>query len=171
MKKQMECLTATYESPIGHIVIAENDGALTGLWFEGAAHFGSHFKLVPAEELTATLQSARAWLEAWFGRSPLPALPELKLVGTDFQKAVWQSIAAIPRGEVTTYGALAAEVARRLGRPRCSARAVGQATGRNPLSIIVPCHRVVGTGGGLTGYAGGCERKLWLLRHEGVLIP
>ena len=154
--------TARCPSPLGEILLACDEEGLTGLWFEGQKYFGSTLPPDRREALRPPLEAARRWLELYFsGRDP-GFTPPLHLVGTPFRLSVWQALLAIPRGTVTTYGALAASL------PGASARAVGAAVGRNPISLIVPCHRVVGAGGQLTGYAGGLERKRALLTLEGV---
>jgi methylated-DNA-[protein]-cysteine S-methyltransferase len=127
-------------------------------WKRGAASPGPR-----AAEAVA--DAAEAWLQAYFAGRPLPALPSLAPGGTAFQRAVWRRLAAIPWGETATYGAIAAA----LGQPG-AARAVGQANGRNPLPIVVPCHRVIAGGGRLGGYSAGLARKRWLLAHEGATI-
>ena len=153
----MDLLT-TYASPLGEIVLAADGDALIGLWFSGQAHFGAGLR--GAEEGDcAVLREAKAWLDAYFAGNAPEALPKLKPRGTAFQQRVWAELLRIPRGETVTYGALA----ERLGS---HARAVGSAVGRNPISIIIPCHRVVGADGSLTGYAGGTERKKALLQIE-----
>ena len=153
----MDLLT-TYASPLGEIVLASDGDALIGLWFSGQAHFGAGLR--GAEEGDcAVLREAKAWLDAFFAGNATEALPKLKPRGTAFQQRVWAELLRIPRGETVTYGALA----QRLGS---HARAVGGAVGRNPISILIPCHRVVGKDGSLTGYAGGTERKKALLQIE-----
>lgn len=163
--------TSTYQSPLGEIILTGGGDALTGLWFSGGK--------VPAQlsggelEARETPVFARTmrWLDIYFsGREP-DFLPELRMAGTPFQRRVWALLRTIPYGETTTYGELAKRLAAELGLHRMSARAVGGAMGRNPVSIIVPCHRVVGAGGSLTGYAGGLERKRGLLACEGVIAP
>ena len=115
------------------------------------------------------LQQAGRWLDRYFA-GERPAVNELPLapVGSDFRQEVWKILCEIPYGQTTTYGEIAQKLSARLGRERMSARAVGGAVGHNPISIIIPCHRVVGSNGRLTGYAGGLERKIKLLTHEGV---
>ena len=105
------------------------------------------------------LQMTRAWVEAYFAQKPLPGMPALAPRGTDFQQRVWRMLREIPCGQTTTYGELAKAL-------RSSPRAVGSAVGRNPISLLIPCHRVVGAGGQLTGYAGGLDRKQYLLQLE-----
>lgn len=153
----MDLLT-TYASPLGEIVLAADGDALIGLWFSGQAHFGASLR--GAEEGDcAVLREAKEWLDDYFAGNAPQKLPKMAPRGTAFQQRVWAELLRIPRGETVTYGALA----ERLGS---HARAVGNAVGRNPISIIIPCHRVVGKGGSLTGYAGGVERKKELLKIE-----
>ena len=152
---------AHYDSPLGDITLASDGRALAGLWYDGQKYFGS--TLGPLTSLPAQLpvfDEACRWLDIYFsGREP-DFIPPLSLRGTPFQQRVWKELLTIPYGQTVTYG----ELARRLG---CrSAQAVGGAVGRNPISIIVPCHRVIGTNGSLTGYAGGLDRKQALLRLE-----
>ena len=151
-------------SPLGGIVLTSDGEALTGLWFDGQARCGE-----PAGEAAnlPVFDQAARWLEIYFsGRAP-DFTPPLRQTGTPFQRRVWNSLLPIPFGRTTTYGALAAALTAQ-GMGRASARAVGGAVGRNPIALIVPCHRVIGAGGRLTGYAGGLDRKAWLLRLEGM---
>ena len=155
------------ESPLGTILLSGDGEALTGLWFLGQKYEGAGLpENAPTDEGLPVFETARAWLRAYFAGEALPELPPLRPAGTDFQKAVWQRLLAIPYGERRTYGGLAGELETILGR-RTSARAVGSAVGRNPISLMIPCHRVVGSCGSLTGYAGGVERKAFLLALEG----
>ena len=113
--------------------------------------------------------AARDWLARYFaGEKPMPSELPLCPIGGEFRQRVWSLLCQIPYGETTTYGALARALAAQMGRPSMSSQAVGGAVGHNPISIIIPCHRVVGSGGSLTGYAGGIAAKLRLLEHEGV---
>ena len=160
--------STSYPSPVGPMVLAADGEALTGAWFLGQRYFPA----APMERRDdlAAFAAARAWLDGYFaGARPDPRSLPLAPAGSDFQKLVWALLLDIPYGETTTYGALAEKAARRMGRYTMSAQAVGGAVGRNPLSVIVPCHRVVGADGSLTGYAGGLAVKSWLLQHEGVL--
>lgn len=151
-------LISRYASPLGEIVLAADGDALIGLWFSGQAHFGAG--LQNAEEGDCpVLREAKEWLDDYFAGNTPARTPKLKPRGTAFQQKVWAALAEIPRGETVTYGALA----QKLGS---HARAVGGAVGRNPISILIPCHRVVGADGSLTGYAGGIERKKELLKIE-----
>lgn len=158
-----------YESPLGGILLAADEAGLTGLWFEGQKYFARSLDREHEEKELPVLEQAKRWLDIYFsGREPEFALP-LHLIGTDFQKQVWKMLCDIPYGQTTTYGALAERLAAERGIPRMSARAVGGAVGHNGISILVPCHRVVGSGGKLTGYAGGIRRKTELLRLEGAI--
>lgn len=148
-----------YASPLGGLVLAGDGEALTGLWFEGQKYFGSTLGAEYEERTLPVLADTARWLDLYFGGGIPDFTPPLSLRGSAFQKAVWELLLTIPYGGTVSYG----ELARRLGS---SARAVGSAVGRNPVSLIVPCHRVVGADGGLTGYAGGLERKKWLLEWE-----
>lgn len=162
--------TASVPSPLGPLLLAGSDDALTGLWLPGQRYFGSG---LPAEAAVAPenppLRSAAKWLEAYFaGKRPVSGELMLAPQGSEFQKLNWSLLTEIPCGETVTYGDLALEAEKRLGH-RTFARAVGAAVGRNPISIIIPCHRVIGADGSLTGYAGGLDKKEWLLRHEGAI--
>ena len=155
------------ESPLGPILLAGDGEALTGLWFQGQKYEGAGVpENAPTDETLPVFETARAWLRAYFAGEALPELPPLRPAGTAFQQAVWRQLMTIPYGEASTYGWLADELEPVLGHPT-SARAVGSAVGRNPISLMIPCHRVVGSGGSLTGYAGGLERKEFLLALEG----
>lgn len=161
-----------YSSPLGDIRLVADAEALTGLWFIGQKYEGGTVDLEAVRyESNAVLLQARRWLDAYFaGENPsLDGLP-LHLQGSLFRKTVWKLLCSIPYGEVRTYQSLALAAAKLLGKERMAAQAVGNAIGHNPISIIIPCHRVVGTKGFLTGYAGGLEKKKWLLAHEGVTI-
>lgn len=155
-------------SPLGEITLRSDGEALTGLWFAGAKHYGDADILTAVQADLPIFTQAEQWLEEYFaGRQPQMQLP-LRLLGTPFQKLVWQLLQKIPYGQVVTYAAIAREIAQQTGLKRMSAQAVGGAVGHNPLCIIVPCHRVVGTSGSLTGYAGGIKRKVALLQLESV---
>lgn len=160
--------TSTYQSPAGELLLACGQDGLTGLWFQGGRFCALGLEGENEARETPVLTQAKRWLDVYFsGREP-DFTPPLHLTGTPFQRCVWALLREIPYGETTTYGELARRVAARRGLPRMSAQAVGGAVGHNPVSIIVPCHRVVGSGGSLTGYAGGLEKKLALLALEGV---
>lgn len=168
--------TAKYDSPLGGITLACDDSALIGLWFDGQKHFGNILpKQVEAAE-HPLFAEARRWLDVYFsGREP-DFLPPLRYDSTPFRKMVCDIMLTIPYGKTMTYGEIAAEIARRRNLPKMSAQAVGGAVGHNPISLMIPCHRVVGTSGSLTGYGGGIARKVRLLELEhadmtGLYIP
>ncbi|MCI9264663.1 MAG: methylated-DNA--[protein]-cysteine S-methyltransferase [Oscillospiraceae bacterium] len=155
-------------SPLGSITLSSDGEALTGLWFEGQTHFGSTLSGGEEDKPLPLFDRTEEWLKDYFsGRDP-GAAPPLAPKGTPFQRAVWQLLLDIPYGDTVTYGRLSQRLAERMGRKSMSPQAVGGAVGRNPISILIPCHRVVGSGGSLTGYAGGLERKILLLKREGV---
>ena len=162
-----------YDSPLGGITMASDGAALTGLWFDGQKYFpeglhaGDH---ACAQAADRVFSQAAEWLDVFFsGREP-DFTPPLHPEGSDFRKAVRKVLLSIPRGQTLTYGEIAARIAGERGLPRMSAQAVGGAVGHNPISIIIPCHRVIGSDGSPTGYAGGLERKRRLLELEGVLL-
>ena len=156
----------SYASPVGELLLAADEEGLTGLWLAGEKYFPGVPEDAPQE--TPVLEETKRWLDIYFaGREP-DFLPPLHLAGSPFRQEVWALLRQIPYGKTTTYRALAEAVARKRGLRQMSAQAVGGAVGHNPISIIVPCHRVVGSDGSLTGYAGGLERKVQLLRLEGV---
>ena len=162
--------TSHYDSPIGALLLAERDRKLVGVWMEGQKYFlGSLREETQERESSPVLRQAGLWLDRYFA-GKRPAISELPLapIGSEFRKEVWQVLCEIPYGETTTYGNIAKTLAARRGLDRMSAQAVGGAVGHNPISIIVPCHRVVGSNGSLTGYAGGLQKKIKLLTHEGV---
>ena len=154
-------------SPLGGLILASDGEALTGLWLPGQKYFGATLKNDAEERADLPVfAQARAWLEAYFaGRRPDPRQLPLAPQGSAFRKRVWAILLDIPYGETVTYG----QIAREIGC--ASAQAAGGAVGHNPISIIVPCHRVLGARGDLTGYAGGLQAKRFLLRLEGVLAP
>ena len=179
--------TATYPSPVGLLTLASDGMNLCGLWLEGQKYFGgSILKSASSETLrkelpvfSRTSETLRKelpvfsrtsdWLDRYFsGKKPLPSELPLAPSGGEFRKLVWELLCEIPYGEVTTYGALAKKAAAKLGRSSMSSQAIGGAVGHNPISIIIPCHRVVGSNGSLTGYAGGLDVKRALLKLEGL---
>ena len=152
---------STVESPLGMLTLASDGDCLTGLWFEGQKHYGASFQLEACTDLQI-FEEVKRWLESYFmGGQPELTFP-LRFIGTDFQRAVWQQLQRIPYGFITTYG----ELAQSMNLSAKSSRAVGMAVGHNPISIIVPCHRVIGANGKLTGFAAGLERKRFLLQLE-----
>ena len=157
-----------YHSPLGTILLAADDTGLTGLWFEGQKYFAQGLDKETEEKEFSVFQTARRWLDVYFsGQAPDFQVP-LHFQGTAFQKDVWEILLSIPYGGTTTYGAIAKQLAAKRGLPHLSAQAVGSAVGHNKISIIVPCHRVIGADGSLTGYAGGIWRKEKLLALEQV---
>lgn len=161
--------TDNYVSPMGNIVLAGDGTALTGLWFEGQKWFGAGLTDGAMRAELPVFGQTKKWLDIYFGGGEPAFTPAVALRGSEFQIAVWNVLSAIPYGKTVTYGEIAKNLTAVTGR-KTSARAVGSAVGRNPVSIIVPCHRVLGADGSLTGYAGGVERKRELLRLEGVLL-
>ena len=160
-----------YSSPLGMITLFSEDGRrLFGLWFDGQVYDRS---LMPEQEKTekenlSVFRKAAEWLDQYFSGKDPGIFPDLALTGSEFRRMVSEEMLKIPFGSTTTYGAIAKQIAARTGRPRVSAQAVGGAVGHNPLSVMVPCHRVVGKNGSLTGYAGGFEKKIRLLENEGI---
>lgn len=155
-----------YASPLGGILLAADEEGLTGLWFDGEKYFADHLPSRHTEGETPILAETRRWLDTYFtGREP-DFLPPLHPIGSDFRQSVWKLLLQIPYGQTTTYGEIARQLAGEMGLPRMSAQAVGGAVGHNEISIIIPCHRVVGTNGSLTGYAGGIDKKVKLLTLE-----
>ncbi len=158
--------TSKYKSPLGDILLAADEIGLTGLWFEGQKHFALYLDKDHVEKELPIFKKAKRWLDIYFcGKEPNFALP-LHFIGTPFQNEVWKILYSIPYGKTMTYGEIAKVLAVRRGIKQMSAQAVGGAVGRNEISIIVPCHRVVGANGTLTGYAGGLDKKIALLSLE-----
>lgn len=158
--------TSKYESPLGSVLLAADEIGLTGLWFEGQKYFALYLDQENEEKELPVFERAKQWLDIYFsGKEPDFTVP-LHFTGTEFQNEVWEILYGIPYGQTTTYGDIAKRVAEKKGLQRMSAQAVGGAVGRNQISIIVPCHRVVGSNGSLTGYAGGIEKKKFLLKLE-----
>ena len=155
-----------YHSPLGTILLAADDTGLTGLWFEGQKYFAQGLDKETDEKEFSVFQTARRWLDVYFSGQAPDFQVSLHFQGTTFQKEVWKILLSIPYGETTTYGAIAKQLAAKRGLPHLSAQAVGSAVGHNKISIIVPCHRVIGADGSLTGYAGGIWRKEKLLALE-----
>ncbi len=153
----------TLPSPLGTLTLAGNDNAVTGLWIEGQQYFAATLSGETEHRILPLFDVVRDWLDAYFaGKDPAMTLP-LAPAGTDFQQAVWRALRDVRYGQTVTYGELAARAGFDAGR---YGRAVGGALGHNPISIFIPCHRVVGAGGSITGYAGGIERKRFLLALE-----
>lgn len=155
-----------YKSPIGNILLAAEEGFLTGLWFEGQKYFALYLDERHEEKEIPIFERTKQWLDLYFsGKEPDFSVP-LRFTGTDFQKEVWEILCSIPYGHTMTYGEIAKKLAQKRGKSSMSAQAVGGAVGHNGISILVPCHRVVGRDGSLTGYAGGIDKKEKLLALE-----
>ena len=162
--------TMHYDSPLGGILLAADETGLTGLWFDGEKYFADTLAPEHQEQETPILLETQRWLDCYFrGQNP-DFTPPLHPIGSPFRQEVWALLLQIPYGKTTTYGALADQLAEKHGQRRMSAQAVGGAVGHNAISIIIPCHRVVGADGSLTGYAGGLDTKARLLAGEGVPI-
>lgn len=155
-----------YASPLGGIMLAANDIGLTGLWFDGQKYFADTLPAEHIERETPILTDAKRWLDVYFTGNEPGFKPLLHIVGSAFRQAVWELLLQIPYGQTVTYGELACQLAEKQGAEHMSAQAVGGAVGHNPISLIIPCHRVVGTHGSLTGYAGGIDKKIMLLELE-----
>ena len=163
--------TVTYSSPIGEILIASDGRNIIGLWLAGQKHFakGLQQPVLDGKDVPV-LHTAIQWLDAyWQGKNPPAETLPLKPRGTAFQQKVWHLLLKIPYGTTVSYGSLAKKIAAQDGLAAMSAQAVGNAVGRNPISVMIPCHRVIGANRSLTGYDGGISLKAAILRHEGVL--
>lgn len=155
-----------YASPLGGILLAANDIGLTGLWFDGQKYYADNLPAEHIERETPILTDAKRWLDVYFTGNEPDFTPPLHIVGSAFRQKVWKLLLQIPYGQTVTYGELARQLAEKQGAEHMSAQAVGGAVGHNPISLIIPCHRVVGTNGSLTGYAGGIDKKIMLLELE-----
>ena len=160
--------TMEYASPLGPLTVASDGESITGLWMKGQKYYAATLGEHADDATPRVFADAAKWLDGYFaGEKPQRSLP-LAPKGSDFRQAVWDMLCEIPYGEVTTYGEIARRMALKTGRPTMSSQAVGGAVGHNPISIVIPCHRVVGANGSLTGYAGGIDKKISLLRLERV---
>ena len=156
------------DSPLGGILLAADEIGLTGLWFDGEKYFADHLPAEHVEQETPILTETKRWLDIYFAGKEPDFLPPLHPIGSAFRQSVWEILLQIPYGKTTTYGEIARQLAEKQKLPRMSAQAVGGAVGHNEISIIIPCHRVVGANGSLTGYAGGIDKKMKLLKLEGT---
>jgi len=165
LKRPALIAQADIDTPLGTLTAVATERGLAGLWFDAQKHHPGVLE-APADAGSPHIAAARAWLAAYWARRDTDKI-DIKLdpQGTPFQRKVWLALLKIRQGRTSTYG----DIAARTGKPE-AARAAGAAIGRNPISIIVPCHRVIGRDGSLTGYAGGLERKQALLQHEGILL-
>lgn len=165
-----------YSSPLGGILLAADEIGLTGSWFDGEKYFADNLPAEHAERQTPILAEAARWLDIYFTGKEPGFTPPLHPIGSAFRQSVWEILLQIPYGRTTTYGEIARQLAEKQGLEKMSAQAVGGAVGHNEISVIIPCHRVVGTSGSLTGYAGGIDKKVKLLELEradmrGFFIP
>lgn len=158
--------THHYHSPFGRITLASDGKALTGLWFDGQKYFGSTLTEKQEEKELAVFLQTEEWLNIYFSGKEPDFTPPLTMKATPFRKEVWKILLEIPFGKTMTYKEIGEKIAKQRGLARMSAQAVGGAVGHNPISLIIPCHRVVGTDGSLTGYAGGLDKKAKLLMLE-----
>lgn len=158
--------TGKYRSPLGEITLAGTGEFLTGLWFQGQKYYGAGIAGKSREQEIPVFKDVRRWLDLYFAGKDPGFVPALKPEGTPFRQEVWKILLEIPYGQVTTYGELSRKMAARKGLKSMSAQAVGGAVGHNPISLLIPCHRVIGTNGSMTGYAGGIDKKEALLKLE-----
>ncbi|MDR2375172.1 MAG: methylated-DNA--[protein]-cysteine S-methyltransferase [Treponema sp.] len=161
--------TATIRTPLGPVLASSNGESLTGLWFAGQKHFPPQAAEWPARPELPVFTTLRNWLSGYFAGEKPEITLRLEPQGTVFQKTVWTLLQDIPYGSLSTYGAIAGQINPHRA-PTVQARAVGAAVGHNPISLLIPCHRVIGADGNLTGYAGGIDKKMALLRLEGAVL-
>lgn len=160
-----------YESPIGGITLASNGQKLTGLWFDGQKYFADNLPREHKEKELSIFEQTKIWLDIYFSGNAPSFTPPVAMDGiSPFRKRVWEIMLDIPFGQTLTYGKIAKQIEAETGK-KVSAQAVGGAVGHNSVSLVIPCHRVVGTNGSLTGYAGGIDKKIWLLTMEKANIP
>ena len=157
----MTCFTAHYDSPLGGMTMASDGQALTALWFNGTRSESYFVNETTATKVLPVFDETRRWLDLYFSGEQPDFTPPLAPKGTPFQQQVWEILLTIPYGKTMSYGKVARQIS-----PTMSAQAIGGAVGRNPIGIIIPCHRVIGADGSLTGYGGGLERKRWMLEME-----
>ena len=166
---QMQYITS-YASPIGEITLASDGSCLIGLWLVGQRYFAATLVEPREEKALDVFSQTKLWLDIYFSGKRPDFMPPVALSGSPFRRVVWQELLDIPYGQTATYGEIAARVAAKTNAAKVAPRAVGGAVGRNPVSIIVPCHRVIGADGNLVGYAGGLKTKKYLLELEGVTV-
>ena len=158
--------THPYPSPLGNITLASNGEQLTGLWFDGQKYFGSTLTYESTQKNLPIFDQAGHWLDIYFSGISPDFTPPFSLKATPFCKTVWSILRTVPYGQTITYGEVSRQIARQKGIPAMSPQAVGNAVARNPISLVIPCHRVIGSNGSLTGYAGGIDKKVKLLSLE-----
>ncbi len=162
--------TTTYSSPVGTLTLACDGENIVGLWIHGQKYYGGNISefMTPGHDIPV-FDATKKWLDKYFaGEKPPVSKLKLSPIGSPFRQNVWQILCDIPYGEVITYGEIAKRMAAKTGRKSMSSQAVGSAVGHNPISIIIPCHRVVGSNGSLTGFSAGIKTKIKLLKSEGV---
>ena len=164
--------TSYYNSPVGKLLLASKNNKLIGVWIENQKYYLSNLKeKMQKKDDEEILIKAKNWLDRYFeNKNPHISELDIEPIGTDFSKKVWTILCTIPYGKVITYGEIARKISKAMNKDKMSAQAVGNAVAHNPISIIIPCHRVIGANGNLTGYAGGLDIKMRLLKHEGVDI-
>lgn len=162
--------TYHFDSPFGSITLASDGNALTGLWFDGQKYYADTLSPEHEEKQLPIFNDTVKWLNIYFSGKEPEFTPALNMKTTPFRKSVWEIMLTVPYGHTMTYGEIAEQIAKQTGISRMSAQAVGGAVGHNSISLIIPCHRIVGTNGSLTGYSGGIDRKMKLLEMEGVNI-
>ena len=162
--------TTYYNSPLGKILLAADEAGLIGLWFENQKYYADILNDEVVQKKSNILQKTEQWLDIYFSGEEPDFTPPLHMIGSDFRKSVWDILLTIPYGHTMSYGEIARKLEAEKGYSKMSAQAVGGAVGHNPISIIIPCHRVVGTNGSLTGYAGGIDKKVQLLTLENISI-
>ena len=155
-----------YDSPLGGMTMASDAEALIGLWFDRQQYFASTLGSDQEQRMLPVFEETRRWLDMYFSGQTPDFTPQLRPSGTPFRELVWQQLLTIPYGQTVTYAEIARCIARQMGLQKMSAQAVGGAVGHNPIALIIPCHRVIGADGSLTGYAAGIEKKRWLLELE-----
>lgn len=156
-----------YDSPLGRILLSGDKETINGLWFSGQKYYASTLAPDHEEGETDALAQAKRWLDVYFSGKKPDFTPPLSMAATEFRKTVWEILLTIPYGQTMEYGQIAKQITESRNGVRTSARAVGAAVGHNPISLIIPCHRVIGADGSLTGYAGGTDKKERLLAMEG----
>ena len=160
--------TSVYQSPVGNILLAADEIGLTGLWFYGQKYYADKLDAEHEEKDLPIFETSKRWLDIYFSGQKPDFMPSVHLIGSSFRISVWKLLQQIPYGQTVTYKELAAKIAEEKGLAHMSAQAVGGAVGHNSISVIIPCHRVVGSDGSLTGYAGGLDIKKHLLSLEGT---
>lgn len=160
--------TKKHNSPLGDILLAADDIGLIGLWLEKAKNYADILPIKHQEKETPILKETIRWLDLYFSGKEPDFLPPLHLIGTPFRKMVWEILLQIPYGKTITYKSISNQIENKMSINKMSSQAIGNAVGHNEISIIIPCHRVVGTNGSLTGYASGLEKKIKLLELEKV---